>query len=333
MGTRPWGFTNANSYNGFLGLVSHEYFHTWNVKQIRPRGISPYDWTKENYTKELWIAEGTTSYYTSLLLIRAGLSTPSRYVDQLPGQIQGDRQRPGNSIQSAAESSFDAWVKYWKGKEQSFNAESDYYDRGSDLSLFLDLEIRNRSKNKASLDDVMKALFKRFPWNGSGYTIEDVRKLCDEFAGSSLKQFFDDCVYGTKSLEWEKVFLYAGLEVKPKDEHKAWFGAFVRGDQPRIIRLVAGSPAYNAGLNTNDEIIAMNGYRISATDFNSRVGDMKAGDAVKLTVMRNDKLREFDVTLVNNPVPDYTVTKVNDPTPLQKSIYESWLLTKWDDGK
>ena len=333
MGTRPWGFTNSNSYNGFLGLVSHEYFHTWNVKQIRPKGISPYDWTKENYAKELWVAEGTTSYYTSLILIRAGLSTSARYVGQLAGQIQGDRQRPGNSIQSASESSFDAWVKYWKGKEQSYNAEADYYDRGSDLSLFLDLEIRNRSKNKASLDDVMKALFKRFPWNGTGYTVDDVRKLCDEYSGSSLKQFFDDYVYGTKPLEWEKVLLYAGLEAKPKDEQKSWFGAFVRGDQPRILRLVAGSPAYNAGLNTNDEIIAMNGYRISAGDFNSRVGEMKAGDVVKLTVMRSDKLKEFSVTLVNNPVPDYTVTKLSDPTPLQKAIYESWLMTKWDEGK
>lgn len=333
MGTRPWGFANPNSYNGFLGLVSHEYFHTWNVKQIRPRGISPYDWTKENYTKELWVAEGTTSYYTSRMMIRAGLSTPSRYVDQLPGQIQGDRQRPGNSLQSAAESSFDAWIKYWKENEQSFNAEADYYDRGSDLSLFLDLEIRNLSKNKASLDDVMRALYKRFPWNGSGYTVDDFRTMCDEYAGSSLKQFFDDHVYGTKPLEWEKVLLYAGLEAKPRGEQKAWFGAFVRGDQPRLLRLTAGSPAYDAGLNINDEIIAMNGYRISANDFNSRIAEMKAGDVVKLSIMRSDKLREFNVTLINNPVPGYTVTKVSDPSPLQKAIYESWLMTKWDEEK
>jgi len=179
----------------------------------------------------------------------------------------------------------------------------------------------------------MKALFKRFPWNGTGYTVEDLRMLCDEFAGSSLKKFFDDHVYGTKPLQWEKVLLYAGLEAKPKDDQKAWFGAFVRGDQPRILRLVAGSPAYNAGLNTNDEIVAMNGYRVSASDFNSRIGDMKAGDVVKLTIMRSDRLREFNVTLVNNPVPDYTVTKVSDPTALQKTIYESWLMTKWEDGK
>ena len=334
MGTRPWGFTNTNSYNGFLGLVSHEYFHTWNVKQIRPKGISPYDWTKENYTKELWVSEGTTSYYTSRMMMRAGLSTPARYVDQLPGQIQGDRQKPGNKLQSATESSFDAWIKYWKQNEQAFNAETDYYDRGSDISLFLDLEIRNRSNNKASLDNVMKAMYERFPWNGTGFTVDDFRKVCDEFAGSSLKQFFDEHVYGTKPLEWEKVLLYAGLEAKSKTEQKAWFGAFIGGEPPRIRwQVAAGSPAYVAGLDLNDEIIALNGYRVSANDFNTRIGEMKAGDVVKLTVMRSDQLREFNVTLVNNPVPGYTVTKVSDPTDLQKAIYESWVMTKWEDGK
>jgi len=334
MGTRPWGFTNTNSYNGFLGLVSHEYFHTWNVKQIRPKGISPYDWTKENYTKELWVSEGTTSYYTSRMMMRAGLSTPARYVDQLPGQIQGDRQKPGNKLQSATESSFDAWIKYWKQNEQAFNAETDYYDRGSDISLFLDLEIRNRSNNKASLDNVMKAMYERFPWNGTGFTVDDFRKVCDEFAGSSLKQFFDEHVYGTKPLEWEKVLLYAGLEAKSKTEQKAWFGAFIGGEPPRIRwQVAAGSPAYIAGLDLNDEIIALNGYRVSANDFNTRIGEMKAGDVVKLTVMRSDQLREFNVTLVNNPVPGYTVTKVSDPTDLQKAIYESWVMTKWEDGK
>jgi len=304
------------------------------VKQIRPKGISPYDWTKENYTKELWVSEGTTSYYTSRMMMRAGLSTPARYVDQLPGQIQGDRQKPGNKLQSATESSFDAWIKYWKQNEQAFNAETDYYDRGSDISLFLDLEIRNRSDNKASLDNVMKAMYERFPWNGTGFTVDDFRKVCDEFAGSSLKQFFDEHVYGTKPLEWEKVLLYAGLEAKSKTEQKAWFGAFIGGEPPRIRwQVAAGSPAYIAGLDLNDEIIALNGYRVSANDFNTRIGEMKAGDVVKLTVMRSDQLREFNVTLVNNPVPGYTVTKVSDPTDLQKAIYESWVMTKWEDGK
>ena len=179
----------------------------------------------------------------------------------------------------------------------------------------------------------MKAMYNRFPWNGSGYTVDEFRKVCDEFAGSSLKQFFDDHVYGTKPLEGEKVFLYASLEAKPRDEQRAWFGAAVRGDQPRIRNLAAGSPAYHAGLDIGDEIIAMNGYRISANDFTTRIGEMKAGDVVKITIMRSDKLREFSVTLVNNPVPGYTVTKISDPSSLQKAIYESWTMTTWDGEK
>ncbi len=333
MGARPFGFGNANSYNGFLGLVSHEYFHTWNVKQIRPKGVSPYDWTKENYTKELWIAEGTTSYYSPLMMIRAGFTKGDRYIEQLANQIQGDRQRPGNTFQSASESGFDAWVKYWKGNQQAYNAESDYYDRGADLSLFLDLEIRNRSANKHSLDDVLRAMYKRFPWNGTGYTVDDFQKVCEEFAGGSLQKFFTDCVDGTKPLEWEQCLLSAGLEAKIKEEGKPWLGIQTRdqGDRTTIVRVVAGTPGYDAGLDLNDEIIALNGYRVRTQDIQQRTGSMKAGDKVKLTVMRNERLREFEVALRANPVPSYSVTKVKNPTSLQKAIFESWLKTEWEE--
>ena len=333
MGTRPFIFQNPGSYRGFLGLVSHEYFHTWNVKQIRPHGISPYDWSKENYTRELWIAEGTTSYYGGLLLERAGYSTAASYVRGLAGQIRGNRMRPGNRIQPVSESSFDAWVKYWKGNRNSYNAESDYYDVGSDASMLIDLEIRNRSKNKHSLDDVMRAMYKRFPWNGSGYTVDDFRKVCEEFAGGSFKQFFDDFIFGTKPLQWEKALAYAGLDVTATEDSKPYLGvaAYDRGDRTSFYRVVAGSPAYNAGLNANDELIALNGYRVRSSELNDRIGEMKPGDVVTVTVMRDGMLREFKVTLASNPVPEYTVTKTKNPTSLQKAIYESWLKTTWDE--
>jgi len=332
MGGRPFALTNPGSYRGFLGLVNHEYFHTWNVKQIRPAGISPYDWSRENYTRELWVAEGTTSYYGRLLLARTGYITAREIIDQLPREIESERMRPGNRVQPVTESSFDAWVKYWKSNENAYNAESDYYDRGADVSLILDLEIRQRSGNKRSLDDVMRALYKRFPWNGSGYTVEDFRKLCEEFGGGSFEQFFDDHVYGTKSLDWEKALSYAGLVVTSEQRATPWLGASTRDEDGRtIIRtVVAGSPAYLAGLNVGDEIVALDGYRARSGDIPDRIASKKNGDRVRITLIRDDRLREFDVTLTPSTVPSYQVKRSDKPTALQKQIYESWLGTAWE---
>ena len=333
MQTRPFVFKNPSSYRGFLGLVSHEYFHTWNVKQLRPRGILPYNYTVENYLKELWVAEGTTSYYGGLLLARAGFFSVQSYLDGIAASVQGDRQRPGNRIQSLSESSFDAWIKFWKENEQAYNAESDYYDRGSDVSLVLDLEIRQRSKNRCSLDDVMRALYKRFPLSGKGYTNDDVQKIAEEFGGSSFKEFFESYVDGAAPIDWERYLQYGGLVLQAKEsERKAWLGlaASDQAGRTRIYRVIAGSPADEAGLNVGDEILALDGSRIRSSDLPERIARYKAGDKVRLAIFRDDRLREFDVTLRLQDVPAYKITKAASPTKLQKGIFESWLKTTWN---
>ncbi|MBM4169987.1 MAG: M61 family metallopeptidase [Ignavibacteria bacterium] len=334
MGTRPFVFSNPNQYRGFLGLVAHEYFHTWNVKQIRPRAISPYHYSKENYIKELWIAEGTTSYYGPIMLLKAGFVSADRLIEGLGRQIMGDRTRPGNAIQSATESSFDAWIKFWKPTPHSYNAESDYYDKGSDISLLLDLEIRHRSANKHSLDDVMRELYRRFPWNGTGYTVDDFQKIAERFAGSSLNEFFASFVHGTAPLEWERGLSYVGLDVHAKlDSGQAYLGIHMadRGDRTLLTRVVAGSPAHQAGLNADDELVALNGYRVRSQDVTARLADFKPGGVVTITVFRDDRLREFRVTLSTPPVPSYTVSKSKTATPLQKSIFESWTGSKFNN--
>ncbi len=331
MQTSPFVFKNPDSYKSFLGLVSHEYFHTWNVKQLRPRGITPYDYTKEDYTRELWVAEGTTSYYGSLVMVRTGFREPLDFLSGIAASIQGDRMRPGNRVQSATESSFDAWVKYWRGRQNAYNAESDYYGKGSDISLLLDLEVREQSKNRHSLDDVMRTMFERFPL-GTGYTVDDLQRVSEEMAGVSLQKFFADYVYGTTPIPWEEFISYAGLEVEKKDTTpKPWLGIMTtnQGTQTRIYSIVAGSPAYEAGLNVNDEVLALNGFRARTNDLNSRISEMKAGDTIKLTVFRDDKLREFNVPLRNQEVPSYQIAKITKPTELQKKIYEDWLKTSW----
>ena len=334
MQTWPYGFKNSDNYRGFLGLVSHEFFHTWNVKQLRPKGILPYDFTKENYVKELWVAEGMTSYYGELLVLRAGFANKQVALDWLAGSVQYDRQRPGNKVQSVTESSFDSWVKSGKGGQQSYNFESDFYGKGSVVSCVLDLEIRQRSKNKYCLDDVMRSLYKHYPLSrGRGYTVDDLQATAEQLAGSSFKKFFDDYVHGTVPVDWERSLGYAGLVLQARDSvQKPWLGvqASERDNRTRVMNVVAGSPAYDAGVDIGDEIVALNGLRIRSNDLQDRIGEMKPGNKVKLTVIRRDRLREVEITLRVPDVPSYKVTKVEKPTPEQKSIFESWLKTTWE---
>lgn len=332
MGVRPFIFKNAESYRSFLGLVAHEYFHTWNIKQLRPAGLKPYDYTKENYSRELWIAEGTTSYYDELLLVRAGFQSSDKYLEQIASAIQVDRQRPGNTEQSLAESSFDAWVKYWRSNPQAYNYETDYYSRGAAVSMVLDLELRAMTGNRSSLDDVLREMWKRFPLDQSGYTVEDFRKVAEGVAGGSLERFFGDHVFGTKPLPWERMLGYAGLEVTTKDTMpKTWIGLGTSdvGERTIVNRVVAGSPAAEAGLDLGDEILALNGYRVRSADITNRVQERKHDEKVTLTFFRNDRIREITVAVDYNLVPAYTLKRSALPTEMQKDIYQRWLSTTW----
>jgi len=238
-------------------------------------------------------------------------------------------------VQSVTESSFDAWIKFWRGRQNAFNAESDYYDKGSHVSLLLDLEIRQVSKNNHSLDDVMRTMFERFPL-GTGYTVDDLQRVCEEMAGSSVEQFFHDYVHGTTPIPWEQFLGYAGLKLEKKDaEPKPWLGimTYDRDSQTRIYNVVAGSPAYDAGLDVNDEVLALNGFRARTNDLINRIAEMKEGDKVKLTVFRDDKLREFEVTLRNQETPNYWITNMDNPNKLQKAIHDDWLRTSRGDEK
>ena len=331
MGTRPYVFKNPDSYRGFLGLVAHEYFHTWNVKQLRPKGITPYDLTKENYTSELWIAEGTTSYYDELILVRAGLKSPERHLESIQSSIQNDRQRPGNAVQSLTESSFDAWIKFNRGTQQSFNTETDFYGKGSSVSMLLDLEIRQRTANAHSLDNILRTLYKRFPL-GAGYAQEDVLRLISDTTGQDLTPFFGSYVTGTEPLPWEKILGFAGLDVVRRDSvPRPWIGLGTSDadGKTRVTRVPAGSPAYEAGLDLGDEIVALNGLRARSSDVAERIGEMKPGEKVQLTVFRNERLREFALVVGSQPVPSYAVTRSASPTELQKSIYQGWLQSPW----
>ncbi|KAB2925774.1 MAG: M61 family metallopeptidase [Bacteroidetes bacterium] len=327
MGVRPFVFSDPAAYTGFLGLVSHEYFHTWNVKQLRPKAFAPYDFTKENYTEELWVSEGATSYFDDLIMVRAGFRDERWYLDLLGGMIRSDRSRPGNAVQSLAASSFDAWVKYWKRKENASNAESDYYGKGSHVSLLLDLEIRHRSGNRASFSSVLRSMFEDHP-PSKGFTNEELIAACEKAAGAPLRDFFRDHLYGTVPLPWERTLAYAGLSVtEAHAPAKGELGVTVTdiGERTRITAVRSGSPAETAGLEINDDVAALDGFRVRAGEFNARIASLGPGTTIRITVFRNDRLREVTATISGPALPLYSVTRSGTATPREKEIFMDWL--------
>jgi len=332
IGLRPYIFREESGYRSFINVAMHEFFHTWNVKQLRPAGIHPYDFVKENYIEELWVAEGMTDYYTKILMRRAGFTSVDQTLDGLATALRDAQSRPGRTVQSLAESSFDAWIKFWKNSPNAFNSEVDYYDKGSDVSLILDLDIRHRSENRASLDDAMRTMAKRFPLSGTGYTNADLQKIIEELTNSGFAQFFEAYIYGTKEIDFKKYLDYAGLEVIEKEnKEKPEMGIMTAmiGDKTVVRRVIAGSAAHAAGLDRDDEILALNGSRVRHSDLESRLADFKVGDKITLTVFRDDQLRNFEVTLRAPVVPEYKVTRRKEANSLRKKIYSSWLGAEW----
>ena len=257
-----------NNYNGFLTLVAHEYFHLWNVKRIRGKALGPFDYDNENYTHLLWVAEGFTSYYEDLILRRAGLITSDAFLNTIIYSIGGIENQPGNNVQSLAESSWDAWIKFYRPNENSSNTSISYYTKGSVIATLLDLEIMNNTNAEKTLDDVLKYLYNEYyKKQKRGFTDQEMQMAVEKVAGKSMKDFFDNYIFGTKSIDYQKYFNYAGLKanMNPVAGNEGFLGATTNnnGGKINITSLLRGSASYNFGLNVNDEIIAVDNNRLS----------------------------------------------------------------------
>jgi len=321
--------TPERDYRGFLALVSHEFFHVWNVKRIRPDVLGPFDYTQENYTKVLWVAEGITDYYTDLVLRRAGLVSESDFLSATARSMQNLQNTPGRLVQSAEESSFDAWVKYYRQDENSVNSQISYYDKGGLLGLLLDLEIRKRTGGAKSLDDVMRYLYAEFFKKNRNYDAGDFQKAAELMAGSSLEEFFSKYVRGKEELDYNAALEAAGLrlETSAAADAKVYFGADVVQEDDRLIvrRVYAGSPAYEHGLNAGDQIVAMDNMRVTKDFFNARMAEKKPGDVVNLTIFRFDDLSLLLIRLGDKREMSYRIVPVKAATAVQKQIYAGWL--------
>ena len=337
LGFRRFGFSNAEGYRRFAGLVAHEFFHLWNVKRIRPDALGPFDYTKENYTRSLWVAEGITDYYGNLMVRRTGLISEKDYLSQLAVRIQNFQNTPGRLEMSAEEASFDAWIKEYRPDENSVNSQISYYDKGELLGLLLDLEIRRNSNNAKSLDDVMRYLYHEFYEKNRNYTPADFQKSCELMAGASLEEFFSRYVRGRGELDYDAGLSAAGLKLNTVGSNemlvmppRPYLGADLEdsGGFISVKSVRAGSPAYDQGLNARDQIIALNGVRVNRDLFESLIAAKRPGEVIHLTLFRNDDLRTLEIKLGSRVEAAYRFEQLPTMTEQQKRIYQSWLSGK-----
>jgi len=300
-------------YRTFLGLASHEYFHLWNVKRMKPAVFTPYDLSIERHTNLLWVFEGITSYYDDLALLRSGLITESSYLELLGRTITRVQRSGGRNRQSVADSSFDAWTKFYKQDANASNAIVSYYAKGSLIAMALDLKLRVETDGKVSLDDVMRACWERWGETGDGMPEDGLEIVAHEVSGLDLADFFDACVRGTGELPLLALLRDHGVDLKMRPSHGAkdkggskknaekampvWIGAtlVVRDGKSVFTSVSNGGPAEIAGVAPGDQAVALDGLALSAANLDQRLRRARVNDVFGLLVFRGDELQTLKI--------------------------------------
>lgn len=319
---QPGMTTATRGYRGFLGLASHEYFHTWNVKRIKPDAFVRYDLARENYTRLLWLFEGFTSYYDDLALVRSGLITRDQYLEILGRNITAHLRTPGRTRQTLSESSFDAWTKYYRPDENTPNAAVSYYLKGSLAALCLDLLIRNRTRGRKSLDDVMRLLWRRHGRRGAGVAEGDFERLAEEATGLPLTRFFESALRSIRELPLRELLATHGIEMALRSAESASDkgGKKAAGESAALARRPAlgvrtriegrdlvvthvldGGAAQAAGVAAGDAIVAVEGVRAGPGGLDAMLDRHKSGEEIVLHLFRRDELFAVRARLRKSP--------------------------------
>ena len=320
-------------YNVAMGLFSHEFFHAWNVKRMRPVGLGPFEYSAETYTRSLWVAEGITSYYDDLILRRAGLYSVEEYFDTFAENINQMKSLPGSRQQSAEEASFDTWTKYYKPNENSPNVTSSYYTQGAVIGWMLDMVLREGGQ--WTLDDVMRRVYARtYLKEGRGYSDQEFEEACVALGGEGSKAVYDSRVRGREDIDFDRYLGYAGLKLGAKgkqSDRKGFLGVKLSSESGRTLvrECLAGSPAEVMGLATNDELIAMNGLRVGQDKLSFYVAGTKPGEEAEFTVARNGRLIEVQGRIGARPTFEWRIEPLERATARQKKLFRGWMLADW----
>ena len=331
MMTSQWATRTREKYVEWLSLASHEYFHLWNVKRLRPIELGPFDYERENYPRSLWISEGLTDYYADVQLARAGLITREEYLEMLSTAIRTLQSTPGRLTQPVETASFDAWIKQYRPDENSINTSISYYTKGAVLGFVLDARVRAATNGAKSLDDVMKLAFARFS-GARGFTPEDFRKTASDVAGADLSTWFRTALETTDEIDYRPALEWYGLELgrshwKDEDAARARIGATVQDAGGRLVvaNVPRGTPAFDAGVNAGDEIVAIDGFRVTPDQYVARLESLTPGHVVSLLVARRDTMKTLTVRIVEPAPPVWELRAAAAATPVQQSRLAAWL--------
>jgi len=311
-------------------FLAHEYFHNYNVKRIRPIELGPFDYDNGSRTKMLWVSEGLSVYYEEMIVKRAGLCTDDELFDAFRSNILAYEGKPGRLYQSLTQASYETWSDGPFGRiGDEVNKTISYYDKGPAVGMLLDFKIRHETKNKRSLDDVMRTLYKEFyQQKKRGFTEDEFRQVCEKIAGTSLADVFD-YVSTTKEVDYKKYLQYAGLDIDTtsKEIPGGWLGisARERKDSVFISGVDWNSPAWNAGLRQRNLILDIDGTKPDAHVIKAVLENKNPGDKVNLTVMQGDEKKNFSILLGKKMEAPFTITRKPNMDELQKTILESWL--------
>ncbi len=317
-------YENPNGYRGILNLLAHEYFHLWNVKRIRPQALGPFDYENENYTHNLWVSEGITSYYADVILQRTGQSSTDEYLKGLAQEISMVENTPGNQTESAASASWDAWIKYYRPNENSRNSTISYYDKGSVLGGVLNMWIIKNTQGQKCLDDVFKLLYTTYYQKlGRGFTDAELENAFSQVAGVSAKSIFESQIYGTQTPAYADLFQALGYEWSDTNAGKIipYIGFTAMGG--RITTVSRIGSAYHAGLNVGDEILKVNQANFEGME--KLVADKKPGDTINFVIRRDGIERFFVVTVIQSPMHSFSLTEIKSATEAQKKLRLKWI--------
>ncbi|OIP69532.1 MAG: peptidase M61 [Oscillatoriales cyanobacterium CG2_30_44_21] len=321
------GFRKEESYLQFMNLVAHEFFHTWNVKRIRPKALEKFDYDQENYTGSLWFSEGTTSYYDQLFPLRAKLYDAKHYLKLVSKSITRLQTTFGRNVQSLYDSSFDTWIKLYRPDANTHNSQISYYLKGEMVSMLLDLLIRHKTNNLRSLDRVMQVMWERFGKTEIGFEEAELHQVIESVAGLDLSSFWKDYLYGTRELDYNYYLEPFGLELHHSRQDFPFIGMTLKAKSAiaEIEKVEVGSPAQKAGISAGDLLLAIDEIRVTAENFHERLRDFAAQEAITVTIFHQDLLKTVKVTLqepINN---HFELVQIANASPNQELNLQMWL--------
>lgn len=322
---------DARGWTGMLGFITHEYFHHYNVKRIRPIELGPFDYDQGSRTNSLWVSEGLTVYYEPVILRESGLMTTDQMLDFFRSHIKNVENKPGRLFQTLAEASAETWSDGPFGRTgDEVNKTISYYQKGPVVGLLFDFAIRHETQNKKSLDDVMRQLYTDFyKKKNRGFTESELKDTIEKTAGKSLDELFS-YIYTTAEPDYKKYFSYAGLEIDTAAYALpgGYFGADLtkKSDSLVVSTVEWQSPAWNAGLRTGTVILKSSGF--PAEKLKSVIPYSKEGDQLLLTVYQNKTVQSAEIILGTKTEKQFTIKPIDNPNALQKAIFAGWCREK-----